>query len=102
VRERIVLRGDLPSPTQPIDGCRFHTRCPFAMDICRTVAPQPYAAPDGAVVECHLHTEGPQLAGRSVTELEPPAASVAVGLAGFGAEPSSRRAARGRNLLRRG
>jgi oligopeptide transport system ATP-binding protein len=65
-RERIMLRGELPSPSTKIEGCRFHTRCPFVMDVCRTVAPQPYLTPDGTVVECHLHTEGPQLGGRSV------------------------------------
>jgi oligopeptide transport system ATP-binding protein len=65
-RERIMLRGELPSPSAKIAGCRFHTRCPFVMDVCRTVAPPPYVTPDGTVVECHLHTEGPQLGGMSV------------------------------------
>jgi oligopeptide/dipeptide ABC transporter ATP-binding protein len=65
-RERIMLRGELPSPSAKIEGCRFHTRCPFVMDVCRAVAPAPYLTPDGTVVECHLHTEGPQLGGMSV------------------------------------
>jgi oligopeptide transport system ATP-binding protein len=65
-RERIMLRGELPSPSAKIEGCRFHTRCPFVMDVCRSVAPAPYVTPDGTVVECHLHTEGPQLGGMSV------------------------------------
>jgi oligopeptide/dipeptide ABC transporter ATP-binding protein len=68
-RERITLRGELPSASMEIAGCRFHTRCPFVMDVCRTVAPQPYVAPDGTVVECHLHTDGPKLAGMSVAEV---------------------------------
>jgi oligopeptide/dipeptide ABC transporter ATP-binding protein len=72
VKERIILRGDLPSPSRRIEGCRFHTRCPFVMDVCRSVTPQPYTTPDGTVVECHLHTEGPMLAGRSVAELPLP------------------------------
>src|SRR5690606_30707855 len=38
-RKRILLRGDLPSPTKPPPGCKFHTRCPRAMDICRVEKP---------------------------------------------------------------
>jgi oligopeptide transport system ATP-binding protein len=72
VKQRIILRGDLPSPTKKIEGCRFNTRCPFVMDMCRTVTPQPYTTPDGTIVECHLHTDGPKLAGRSVAELPLP------------------------------
>jgi peptide/nickel transport system ATP-binding protein len=71
-RERIVLHGDLPNPADPPSGCRFHTRCPYVMDICRTVPPPlDPTSPDSAVA-CHLHTTGPVLAGSSVSELQPP------------------------------
>jgi peptide/nickel transport system ATP-binding protein len=58
-RERIILRGDVPSPINPPQGCRFHTRCPYAFDRCRTeepklAAPRTAIAP-GHVTACHLH-----------------------------------------------
>jgi oligopeptide/dipeptide ABC transporter ATP-binding protein len=71
-RRRIVLAGDVPSPVNPPPGCRFHTRCPFVMDVCRTVDPEPTTTPDGSSVACHLHTTGPELAGASVRTLAVP------------------------------
>jgi peptide/nickel transport system ATP-binding protein len=65
-RERIVLQGDIPSPLNPPSGCRFHTRCPYAMDICAVEDPPPFTAAGGTTVWCHLHTSGPALAGASV------------------------------------
>ncbi|WP_037568390.1 ABC transporter ATP-binding protein [Phaeacidiphilus oryzae] len=55
-RERIVLSGELPSPLAPPPGCRFHTRCPVAVDRCRTEAPafRPLATPTRHEVACHL------------------------------------------------
>jgi oligopeptide/dipeptide ABC transporter ATP-binding protein len=39
-RERIILTGDVPSPINPPRGCHFHTRCPYAIDDCKKIAPQ--------------------------------------------------------------
>jgi peptide/nickel transport system ATP-binding protein len=68
-RARIVLRGDIPSPANPPSGCRFHTRCVYAMDICREVDPPPYTTSVGTTAWCHLHTAGPILGGEPVTLL---------------------------------
>ncbi|MDX2271134.1 MAG: ABC transporter ATP-binding protein [Cyanobacteriota bacterium] len=54
-RERIILQGDVPSPVSPPQGCRFHTRCPVAMDVCRHApAPVFQDAGGGHFVACHL------------------------------------------------
>ena len=52
-RERIVLRGDPPSPSDPPPGCRFHTRCPYATEICRDSEPPLTRYPDGRIAACH-------------------------------------------------
>jgi oligopeptide/dipeptide ABC transporter ATP-binding protein len=53
-RERIVLRGDVPSPMSPPAGCRFHPRCPHATDICRTETPPLVEhLPGGHLAACH-------------------------------------------------
>lgn len=52
--ERIVLRGDLPSPTDLPSGCPFHTRCPRVMDRCRIEAPRLKEIEQGHLVSCHL------------------------------------------------
>jgi oligopeptide/dipeptide ABC transporter ATP-binding protein len=54
-RQRIVLRGDVPSAVRPPSGCRFHTRCPFVMDRCRVEAPAPKDVGGGHTVACHLY-----------------------------------------------
>jgi oligopeptide/dipeptide ABC transporter ATP-binding protein len=52
-RERIVIGGEPPNPIDPPTGCRFHTRCPFATDICRVVEPPLAEYANGYVAACH-------------------------------------------------
>ncbi|TFV33068.1 dipeptide ABC transporter ATP-binding protein [Streptomyces sp. T1317-0309] len=51
--ERILLKGDVPSPISPPTGCRFHTRCWKATEICRTTEPQLLELKPGQRVACH-------------------------------------------------
>lgn len=53
-RERILLKGDLPNPASPPSGCKFHTRCPFVMDICKKAIPEFKEREPGHFVACHL------------------------------------------------
>ncbi|MCC7483483.1 MAG: ATP-binding cassette domain-containing protein [Burkholderiales bacterium] len=53
-RERLLVRGDPPSPVNPPPGCRFHTRCPLAGPLCRTDTPALEAVAPGHLVACHL------------------------------------------------
>lgn len=52
--KRIVLKGDVPSPVNPPQGCHFHTRCPHAFDRCRVEAPRLESQGDGHFAACHL------------------------------------------------
>jgi peptide/nickel transport system ATP-binding protein len=58
-RERVILRGEVPSPSDPPKGCRFHTRCPYAFDRCRVeeppLRPVADAVGEGHIAACHLH-----------------------------------------------
>jgi peptide/nickel transport system ATP-binding protein len=71
-RRRIILQGEVGEATGEDHGCRFRARCPFVMETCANVEPEPYHTPTGTTVRCHLHTVGPSLAGRTVQLLDVP------------------------------
>jgi len=53
-KERIILKGDVPSPSSPPSGCTFHPRCKYAMDICKVKYPE-FREVNGRKVACHLY-----------------------------------------------
>ena len=52
--QRTVLQGDVPSPIKRPSGCHFHTRCPVALERCKTEAPAQTLLASGRMVSCHL------------------------------------------------
>lgn len=54
-KSRVPLKGEIPNPANPPSGCRFHTRCPIAADLCRNVEPE-WRSVGGAQVACHFAT----------------------------------------------
>jgi hypothetical protein len=65
-RRRIILSGDVPSPSRPPRGCRFHPRCPLAETVCREVDP-PATNLDGHLVHCHVAARELEATGGDVS-----------------------------------
>jgi oligopeptide/dipeptide ABC transporter ATP-binding protein len=75
-RARHVLEGEPPNPVSPPSGCRFHTRCPRATQLCRTVEPPLAEYPGGHLAACHhpLNVTAAEIAGATRSETSPLAA----------------------------
>jgi oligopeptide/dipeptide ABC transporter ATP-binding protein len=58
-RERVILKGEVPSPSNPPTGCHFHTRCPYARARCRVETPLLREVEPQHWASCHLHDGGP-------------------------------------------
>ncbi len=53
--ERVILEGSIPSPANPPSGCKFHTRCRYCSERCKTDVPKPIDMGNGHMVVCHLY-----------------------------------------------
>jgi peptide/nickel transport system ATP-binding protein len=74
VREKAnIAQGELPSPINPPPGCRFHTRCRYATDICREIEPPLAQYPDGHLAACHhpLNASAEEVAGAVRSDSSP-------------------------------
>jgi oligopeptide/dipeptide ABC transporter ATP-binding protein len=72
-RERIVVGGEPPNPISPPSGCRFHTRCPRATEVCKEVEPPLATYPGGHLAACHhpLNVEASELSSVTRSPLSP-------------------------------
>jgi oligopeptide/dipeptide ABC transporter ATP-binding protein len=80
-RARTVLGGEPPDPVAPPSGCRFHTRCPRATEICRAAEPPLTEYANGHLAACHhpLNVTASEIAAARRSPLSPLTASTAVG-----------------------
>ena len=60
---RVILKGDIPSPVNPPKGCKFHTRCEQCMEICAHVPPKYREVEEGHFCACHLYDTEEDIAG---------------------------------------
>jgi len=91
-RERHVVGGEPPNPIRPPSGCRFHTRCPRASDLCRTVEPPLTEYAGGHLAACHhpQNVSGEEMASARRSEVSPISAGTeGPRLAGAGSHPGS-------------
>jgi oligopeptide/dipeptide ABC transporter ATP-binding protein len=72
-RERMVVGGEPPNPISPPPGCRFHTRCPRATEVCTSVEPPLAEYPGGHLAACHhpLNVSSAEVAGATRSPLSP-------------------------------
>ena len=72
-RERLVVGGEPPNPINPPPGCRFHTRCPRATEVCREVEPPLARYPSGHLAACHhpLNVSEQEIAAAEYSDLSP-------------------------------
>ncbi len=72
-RERLVVGGEPPNPIDPPSGCRFHTRCPRATDVCKQVEPPLAAYPGGHLAACHhpMSVSEQEIAAAGYSKLSP-------------------------------
>ena len=73
---RVILKGDIPSPVNPPKGCKFHTRCEQCMEICKSVPPKYREVEDGHFCACHLYDTAEELAEFEAAQVAAEAAAL--------------------------
>lgn len=63
-KKKVGMTGDIPSPINPPEGCRFHTRCPYVMDICSREKPALHDVDNGHMVACHIYNHKKESEGK--------------------------------------
>jgi peptide/nickel transport system ATP-binding protein len=69
VRDRVVLQGEIPSPIDPVSGCRFRTRCPRAVERCAVEEPALRRISDNQLAACHFPLTGEPSSGSTAFDL---------------------------------